>query len=824
MKKTLLMAGAAIMSLTLPAGHAAAQDAAADQGPQSEAEARQETIVITGRKKEEALLDAPVAVTAFDAASITNLQLESVDDIARFTSGLSFSKAFGRSTERPVVRGQSNVLAGVQFGVESGTAYFIDGVYYSGSIQNLDPNDLARVEVIKGPQSALYGRNTYAGAINFITRGGADKFEGAAKLRVGTNGTSEAALTLAGPLFEGLTGRLSYRGYEYGGEHGNAVTKENVGDESTISVSGVIDWKPTETFDLRIRTSYNKDEDGPLPIFLQPAAQNNCLPGYRSLRFWALSGSTNTNQYYCGVIRPGKVALNTGPDADGVRNLVNGVPLNATLSFAPQPYSLADGTAFDGLYRELYVTTLNANYNIGGSGWIISLLGGYSDEVLLTGFDSDHSSVNWFVSGPNAEPFFANTTRDDIVDYSAELQLRTPEDNRLRAMIGLYLYDQLANDSELTFAKPRGPAAPFSKRTTRNEAVFGLIEADLTSRVSVTLEGRYAEETKTDTTSTVTPRVSYDKFTPRVTVDYDLNNGGTIYAVYAQGVKPGGINGALGQAVGMPTYDQEESDNYEIGLKTPFSLGGNSAFNLAASAYFIDATKVQVTNAVASPLGAVNSIATNQGAAEIKGIEIDASGSLNDIVSGGISYAWTDPKFTKGCDPDQWILTSGGGLFNNPSAQTGVNFTSAFPGSGPATCNIAGNRLPLTSEHQAAAFLRLDFNEAGPFESDFFISGDVTYESSKFVQVHNKAETGDATLIGGRLGFETDGWTFSVYGQNIGDEDSIVMATRWLQVPYFITAFSPNTAPTTASRSAPRAFFGTLRRGPQFGAELRLRF
>jgi hypothetical protein len=120
--------------------------------------------------------------------------------------------------------------------------------------------------------------------------------------------------------------------------------------------------------------------------------------------------------------------------------------------------------------------------------------------------------------------------------------------------------------------------------------------------------------------------------------------------------------------------------------------------------------------------------------------------------------------------------------------------------------------------------VRLDFRDAGPFGSDFFISSDLTYESSKFVQIHNKAETGDATLLGARFGFETEGWTLAAYGQNITDEDSIVVATRWLQGPYYSAGFSSNTAPTTASRGAPRAFFGSLRRGPQFGAELRVRF
>ncbi|MEO1101232.1 MAG: TonB-dependent receptor [Pseudomonadota bacterium] len=823
MKKYTLMAGAAAMAVTAYSTPAIAQEEGDEDA------LRQNTIVITSRRKEETLLDAPVAVSAFGEEQIENLQLQSVDDIARFTPGLSFSKAFGRTTERPVIRGQSNVLAGVQFGVESGTAYFVDGVYFSGSIQNMDPNDLERVEVIKGPQSALYGRNTYAGAINFITQGGTEEFEAGGRVRVGNNESMDLSAFMSGPIMgDVLTGRLSYRGYKYGGEFRNAVTEQLVGDESTFSVAGVLDFNPTSDFDLRLRTSFTEDDDGPLALFLQPAADNNCQPGYRSLSsISAFQGglpfptpiSANTNQYYCGVIEPGQVALNTGPDADGIPNLVDGVPEGS--SFITPIYSLADGTAFDGVEREQFLASVIADYDIGGSGYVLKFLGGYRDEMLKQGFDSDHSSINWFVAPAflNPEAFFANTNRDDIEDYSVELKLSSPADDQLRWAIGAYLYDSLTNDSDITFNDPTGDNTPTGKTTIRNEAVFGLVEYDFSDKLSVTVEGRYAEETKTDNTSVATPSVSFDKFTPRFTVDYSLDNGGTIYGVISQGVKPGGINGGVGEAVGRPTYEQEESDNFEIGLKTPV-FGGN--WNFTAAGYFTDATNVQLTEAIASPAGALTSIATNQGSGEILGIELDLIGAFNDTWSGGATYAWTDTEFTEGCDADEWILTSGGGLLTDPANQTGTDFTADFPGSGPATCDISGNQFPLTSEHQASAFLRFDLPAVGPLGSDFFASSDITYESSKFVQVHNRAETGDATMLGARLGFETETWAFSLYGQNLNDEDSIAIATRWLQSPYFFAAI--NTAPAGASSSVPRAFFGSLRRGPSYGAELKVRF
>jgi len=171
-----------------------------------------EEVMVTARRREESLQEVPVTVAVVDATAIEERGLQSIDDVARFTPGLSFSKAFGRATERPVVRGLGNVLAGVQFGVESGAAYFIDGIYYPGDLQGLNLNDLERVEVIKGPQSALYGRNSYAGAINFVTKSPSEELSGDVRLLFAEDGEQDLRASISGPLIPGvLGGSLSVR-------------------------------------------------------------------------------------------------------------------------------------------------------------------------------------------------------------------------------------------------------------------------------------------------------------------------------------------------------------------------------------------------------------------------------------------------------------------------------------------------------------------------------------------------------------------------------------------------------------------------------------
>ena len=116
-------------------------------------------------------------------------------------------------------------------------------------------------------------------------------------------------------------------------------------------------------------------------LFLQPASMNNCKPGYRSAAYRSVAPGSNPNQYYCGVIKPGTVALNTDPiAATGGR----------------------DGTAFDGVETDEYFGTLRADWNVMGSGWTVTSLSGYRDYENLFGTDSDHS--NAFILTPNYNP------------------------------------------------------------------------------------------------------------------------------------------------------------------------------------------------------------------------------------------------------------------------------------------------------------------------------------------------------------------------------------------------------------------------------------
>jgi outer membrane receptor protein involved in Fe transport len=832
-----------------------------------------DTLFVTARKREEALQDVPVAVSAFSEETLLNRQIETIDDIARFTPGLSFAKAFGRTTERPVIRGLGNVLAGVQFGVESGAAYFVDGVYYPGDLQSLNITEVERVEVIRGPQSALYGRNTYSGAINFVTRSPAES-QPEVKLRFGQDGDAEFNATLAGALIEDVLGAsISARYYSFDGEYTNIVTDETVGDEESRSVSGVLDWTPTQDLRIRTRLSLQRDDDGTRAFFLQPSEQNNCFPGTRSNKAWAITGSTNNNQYFCGEIeRPtDTVALNDRPAVPGQPQSIPGVPdvPFPGQAFGPplgiDPYNSAQGVAFSGVERDLTYASILGEWDISGSGWMLVSSLAYRDDDRKTGSDSDHSSVNYLpnpdpapgLPGPPVNPgdppqdfnfaddipecFLCASEQDDAEDWSVELRVESPENERLRGMLGAFLYNQDIDGSDILFttsARDSYYVRPVNeKEETDNWAIFGMVEYDITDTVTGTLEGRYFDEKKSlfqdqtvQPSLTAVPifdeEVDFDEFAPRVTIDWQAADELLVYAIYAKGYKPGGLNGKAGLTATnpSPTYGQEESDNYELGLKTTW-LDGRLIAN--TSFFFIDVDDIQLTTPLTTGSGALTSIVTNQGAGEVKGLELELQLAVTDDLNVGATYALADTEFTEGCDEFQWTLTSGGGLLTDFANCTGNNVNGQGDGS------IDGKKFPLSSENQVSAWA--DFRRPISDDWELFVNADVSWEDEKPVQVHNLAWVPDATLVNAQFGVDTGIMTLTFYGRNLTDEDAPSMVTRWLQDPLvFGAAGLPSTAaagappgscpPNTCSTSYPRAFFGDMRRGRNFGVEIAYRF
>jgi outer membrane receptor protein involved in Fe transport len=812
-------------------------------------------IVVTARKTQETLQDAPVSVSVVTADAIAQQGLNSIEDFAKQSTGISFSQAFGRTTDRPVIRGQSNVLAGVQAGVETGAAYFVDGVYYQGDIQGFDPLSIERVEIIKGPQSALYGRNTYAGAINYITKDPSETLTVSGRARAAEHDEYEVAASISGQIIPDVLGfRAGGRFFTYGGEYTNQLTGKKVGDEETQSAYLTLQLNPGSDIKWRTRIGWQKDSDGPLALFLQGAADNNCKPGFRSPRYRTTSpfvplapavlASTNTNQFFCGTIRPqpDNVRLNTDP-----------LLINATLG-------TRDGTAFDGIENEQVLVTSVFDWDIGGSGWTLHALGGWRDNTNYFGTDSDHSEAFVYFSGTaastlNTEPAFANTNRDDQQDYSIELRVSSPEDNPIRAMVGGYYFHQKFESVDITFASGKPGLALGTNgsqyATITNKAIFGMLEWDIAEGLNVAAELRYAEEEKTliDRASATSIFCagesglaslfgftgvcrSSGKFSgtdPRITVNYTTPGGALIYAVFATGRKPGGFNGTAGltaeaQYPGSQfvNYLPEKSKGGEVGVKFD-ALDRRLRVSLAA--FYNELTDYQLTTAIPNPAGtgALTSIVSNAGKAKNQGFELEFTAAPSDNLLFNFGLSYVDAHFSEGCDADEFILNSGG---------LRPNFDTRNPtAAGLALCDISGHSLPLGSPWTINGSVNYT-REIGSNGMEFFANSSFSLEDSKYVQVDNLAKTGSAFLLNARLGIKTERFSIAVFGRNLTDEDAIPLATRWFDLRYGAgtTGLPPAASVTFDGRPAqietgsPRGFFGALRKGRTFGAEATFNF
>lgn len=824
LSKSFLLAATALAPLiiALP-GVAHAQDAE----EATDDDGGLEEIVVTARRTEETLQDTPVAVSVVTADAIAEKGMTSIDDFARQSTGISFSQAFGRFTDRPVIRGASNVLANVQFGVETGAAYFVDGVYFQGDLQSFDPNEIQRVEIVKGPQSALYGRNTYAGAINYITKDPSNEFAASGRGRFAEHGEVDFGASVSGPLIKDfLSFRLGGRYYKYGGEFKNNITGKTLGKEKSESVNLVLMMTPTDNFKVRTRIGYQRDNDGARPFFLQGAAANNCFPGFRAAGYRnagtgavGLPQSTNLNQWFCGTLQsqPNNIYLNTDP---ATYNLVRGA---TTTSVTAQ-----DGTAYDGIFNSQINISNIIDWDIAGTGWTLEIRSGYRKNKNSSGSDSDHSEA-FSAFGPG-EPLFTISDRDEQVDHSQEIKLRTPQDNAVRAMVGGYYFKQGFWSQDYTFADPtlrtgrilQPLGANFSSYSTiKNTAIFGMLEWDITENLSISGEIRSATEKKEiierssvsangvyiysagmspdrqiqfGCTAALRSRVvagvaapgcvtkptgSWKGVDPRITINYTTDSGLLLYANYATGRKPGGFNGTAGivaQALlgrDASEYDAEKSKGFEVGMKFE---AFDRRLRGSIAAYRNTLSNVQLSTAVPNLAagGSLTSIVTTTANARTQGIEFDLQAAPTDnlTLSAGVSYV--DAKFRSGCDADLFIYQSGG---------LRPNFDTANPPAvGLALCDLKGKRLPLASPLTMNGSITYEM----PVSDSFSIIANTTmsYEGKKSIQTDNFAKVGDAFLLNARIGFKTENFTLSLFGRNLTNEDSVPLATRWFDLRY----------------------------------------
>ncbi|MEK9933276.1 MAG: TonB-dependent receptor, partial [Luminiphilus sp.] len=710
-----------------------------------------EEVIVTARKREENLQEVPLSVTAFNATTLQDYRMFSPEDIAAFTPGFSFVNSFGRDSDRPVVRGMSNILG------SPNASFFIDGVFVPGTIASTELQMLERVEVIKGPQAALYGRATFSGAINYVTRRPTNEMEGQVTITVAEHDTTNTNAYVSGPIVEDSLYFYVGAGFnEYGGEYNNTISGDEVGGEETTTFTGKLLWTPTDSFEASLKLTSQKDDDDHIALWLQGADYNNC--------FEANPSRPAARGYYCGTVKTNdEVTLRT--------------------DFLPNP----------GIERDVMRTSLNMDWEL-GNGWTISSITGYQEtetdrqiDVSYGGYDA-FSFFNAFYS-PTGQ--FWRVQEEEEETFSQELRLSSSVDQRLRWSVGAYWYDsefkQTVDDrinpltsfeSALDPSVSRQEPNSFPEKTTvENFAIFGSVEFDFTDALTGTVEVRQATD---DIESVFYPYLpgqetetfseEFDSFTPRFTLTYLASDSLTVYGNIAKGTKPGGFNDSGAPKI---AYDEEEAWNYEVGVKTTI-LNGRGTWN--SSVYMIDWTDQQLTFNAQRPDGTLTSFIDNVGETSVTGFETELSMMLTDNWDLTANYSYTNAEIDEYINTDQAILVG-----CNPRAD---DYYDCIQANG----SVEGNQTPRSPKHQAS--LRTMFRipmGAG----EWYVGGDIRYEGSKFAQVHNLAQTGSRTVVGAQAGYRTDRWEVTVWGKNLTDDDTAMDILRYIDTQAFVSQPGP---------------------------------
>ena len=789
-----------------------------------------EEIIVTARKREESVQDIPIAVSAFTADDIRELGLQSVDDLALYTPGFSFQSGFGRSPsqDRPAVRGQTTIINGIA-GVKA-VSTFVDGMYVGGNVSSVDLANIERVEIIKGPQSAQYGRGTYAGAINYVTRRPTDEFEAEVSVTGAQHETSRLTAWASGPL---VADRVYYRisaGFDsYGGEHVNTVTGDEVDDQQTTNFAAKLFLTPSENFEATFALGYQEVDDGHPALALQGREHNNCCfrgPPSNNPDISGVTGPRARGYFIGEALRDLPVALLTEEldSAGGAGNRLDRLSMSLTMH-----YDLNNG------WR---LSSLTGNIEDEADAFLDGTYGAYDfGSALINGYPPFLRPLfkGIFCPPPNFGlcGSFQRMLTYDQTDFSQELRLASPADRALRATVGLYYYrgkryEVLDSKVVPKVSEALGipglvggtvlPNSTFDHDDVTNTAVFGGVEWDINEKWAATLEARWATDDtqvriyNTNDINQLNSEHSaeFDSFNPRVTLSYRPDEATNLYLNVSKGSKPGTFNnqvpiGPDGQPdESFRAVDEEEAWNYEAGYKARL-MDGRMVLNVAG--YRTEVSDQQLTTVIETASGSSASLIDNVGETAINGLEVELQTLVNERLTVNLGYAWTNAEITSYVNTDQADLRGANGSLYDLHRLG----------------SAAGKQVPRIPEH-AASVVAIYEGETMASGFSWFWVGDVTYEGSRFNQIHNLIETGAMTRVGLRLGVRRGSLEIVAWGKNLFDDDAPRDVLRYIdrrtgglpshaRIPGYVAELGNPS-------SSPRGFAISLPRGRQVGVTL----
>jgi iron complex outermembrane receptor protein len=759
------------------------------------------TITVTARKKAENLQKVPLTITVVSAHVLKQAHIENLHDIAALTPGVNVVDIGAEAGTAITVHGVTDLSFGVAV---PDVATFLDNAYLRDPAAiNVSAIPLSDIEITKNPSSALYGRDAYSGVITYAAQRPTTTPHADISETAGQYGKSELVGSVSGPLIGDKVLGTLYGDFDtFNGTYKDKISKATGGSYQKKDFGGLLDVNWTSNISTHVDFYYGDDYFGNTA---EETLTPNCGPpkpayhGDTSNYTPTPTGLQPLNTLYCGRIKTnGTVQIdgNTG-SSDNPGNVRRTFFITGTNQAVFDWGTLQAVTSASQIDERAYQVFDASSY-----GALFPLVSDANPTVLLTGPNSYVYRSAFYGGGSQTG------------NFSQEARYTSPQNQPIRYGAGASFYSETRFEtSSATFADygiPAGeqvyspfgiyginntatwgtsygqPGQNYNKaiHTTDEESGFTDVAADLLPTVTISSEYRYTwalqnySIIKNQYTTVTYPSKTGDHihdanqyFTSNEAIRWSFLPNDIAYFAFANGVKPGGFNGA--STVTSDTSFGPETDlDYEGGIKS--SLFDNR-LQLNASVYHIDTQNVQIYSPSSDKTNPAT-VLKNFGQTANTGFEIDARALPMDglTVTGGFNY--NNPTFNAGskdfADASYCNLIAS----CNPTLQT-------VPTSGAKYTSIAGNSLPYSSKYTLTGTAEYDWTVLDQYPA--YVRGDLAYKSSVYTDPAELTSIGASTTLDFFAGISKGHYTLSAYVKNITNDETPTDAPYNVQLSNF---------------------------------------
>jgi iron complex outermembrane recepter protein len=637
-----------------------------------------EEVLVTAQKREENLQDVPISISALTSDYLAENNIGSIQDLAGSVPGLVVTNTLSHGTAPISIRGIGGPNGGGSIFNDEPVAIYVDGVYVARlGASVMDLVDIDSVQVLRGPQGTLYGRNSTAGALLLTSKRPTSSFESDLRLGYAQYDQSRVSAAVSGPLGTNFVlGRLAI-GYSDGGDFAeNLADGRDVGGARNKMARGSLRFLPTDSLTIDVIGDYQEQTSHPA-LFTVAALSPTAPPTFP----------------FAGPIYAGNPFV---PRAD----------LESAIE--DDRIALGDETV---TRIESRNGTMLLDWDLGAVK--LASITGYRWITNDGRQDSDASpDAVTFAGSTGALQLLRNYGEQEHSEYTQELRLQSAEEGRVKWIAGLYF---IREDNQFDFTiesfqsgppqpgvppqRPAGTLATFlATQDLQAYAAFFDVSWAFTDALTLSVGGRYSDEKKqVDINQSVVNRMtganlaaplsftgedSWSDFSPRGVIEYEINADTMLYGSYSRGFKSGGYNSFDATPVAA-AFAQEEIDAYEVGVKTDV-LDGRLRMN--ASAFNYDYRNVQIRQAVFTGGVSVRTVPE----AQVRGVEFETTFAPVDQLLVRASVSYLDAELKKGTlqalPSNIGSIRYGAQLFPPPNV---------FP-----VEDVAGNRMTRAPEWQ----------------------------------------------------------------------------------------------------------------------------